>query len=305
MKIFTDAAEQRVQADHLFRAFLWSLLNSFCFSLMFATVKGMGEHVPLSMQIFFRGWVNVAFVSLFLLYRRVSIRTSYWGLILIRSISGLMALVCFFTATRHIPVSMVATLALLNPIYVLVVSRLLARELVSRETLFWMGLSIFGLFLAINPDFSHVSSVVPFWVLGVMFCSGVFLGIALTAVRAATATVKPEVLMFYFLVVITLFSAPIAWIDYQPISDPEVWAGLFGIGIFATLGQLGLTMAYTYAPAPICSVMSLMGNAFTILWGLLFFKEILTVQQGVGLLVLFLAIGTISLRGKGKKLTNS
>ena len=71
------------------------------------------------------------------------------------------------------------------------------------------------------------------------------------------------------------------------------WLCLLMAGIFASLGQFGITNAYKFAPAKEISVFDYTQVIFAALWGILFLGEVPTFLSIIGYVII---IGTALVR---------
>ena len=103
-------------------------------------------------------------------------------------------------------------------------------------------------------------------------------------------------IVFYFAVLATLISAIASTVvGWTPI-QPQMLPYLFGIGLFAMIGQLSMTHAYKVGRKFMVSALGYLVVVLSMLYGVIFFDEVLPVMAMVGI-VLVIASGILA----GKK----
>jgi S-adenosylmethionine uptake transporter len=168
-------------------------------------------------------------------------------------------------------------------LFVAFFSRMFLKERLPRGGLFFAILALLGLTwvvgLKVGEGFTLGVPVIP--VLVAIF--GAFAaGIAYTAVRAASSQYSSHTIVFWFSMVMTALSLP------QLLASGEAfrweWAPLLlSVGGLATAGQVCMTQAYRFAPAPMVSVLNLLNAPGVALLGYFFFGEVLLPGQWVGI----------------------
>lgn len=123
------------------------------------------------------------------------------------------------------------------------IGRIWLREQVTRQTWLAIFIGFIGVFVFLNPVQMTLSPVI-----GVAFCAAVLAAFTKTLIRQMSGTESTSKIVFYFASISTVLSAiPLIWL-WQSIAQ-EHWLGLAAIGVFATAGQLGMTKAFSLAPA--------------------------------------------------------
>ena len=93
------------------------VVASFFFSLMSLLVKLAGQRIPVAEVVLTRALVAVALTRLHLRRRGVSPWGERRGLLLLRGLLGLGALLCFFYSVVHLPLADATVLQYTNPIF--------------------------------------------------------------------------------------------------------------------------------------------------------------------------------------------
>src|SRR5699024_7368932 len=100
----------------------------------------------------------------------------------------------------------------------------------------------------IQPDFSV--ELLPYiaGVFGAVFAAGAY-----TLLRVLGNKEKHYTVVFYFSFFTTVVLTPFFILFYEPMSWQQ-WLYLILAGVFATVGQFGVTLAYKFAPAKEISI---------------------------------------------------
>ena len=98
-------------------------------------------------------------------------------------------------------------------------------------------------------------------------------GIAYTLLRYLKDRESPDTIIFYFSLISVVFTAPFALAEY--VQPTFIQLGLLlATGVFASVGQFGITYAYKYAKATEVSIYNYSAIVFGIILGFIFFGEI-------------------------------
>lgn len=280
-------------------------------------VKRLGSVLPDFELVFFRSILNLLFVLAIMLLRRENLFPDSLNpmrsgraqalrlhlLLFFRGIVGFGGVSCLFYSIHHLPLPMAMMLGWCSPLFVMLFSRLFLGERLAQIALVAVGLAFVGLFLLLNPQlFERASSVqtIPLTAVLIGISGAAMSGAAYVAVRAATVQVGANLIVVYFMVVSTLISAPLAAIDFKPLTGTAPVAVLI-IGLAAAFGQVTMTHGYRYAPASQVSTMSLLNAAFSAFFGWWLFNERLSSVQWLGMVILGMGVASLTWGDKGRK----
>src|SRR5699024_6817715 len=130
-----------------------------------------------------------------------------------------------------------------------------------------MIVAIFGMLFVVKPEFS--SSMIPS--IGGLF-SGIFAASAYTCVRALSNRQALYTFVFYFSFFSIIVLITFTMFTFEPMSTMQV-IYLIGAGLAAAAGQIGITLAYSFAPAKDISIFTYASIIFTALFGFILFGE--------------------------------
>jgi len=220
------------------------LTSAALFAAMGAGVKLAARELPNAMVVFFRNAVGLAVLLPLLLRKGLQgLHTRDVPGHIVRGLSGLASMYCFFYAIAHLRLADAVLLNQSVPLFIPLVGSLWLGERFPARLWGVIGLGFAGLLLILKPGtglFTPVSLV------GV--ASAVLAAVAQVGIRRLTRTEPVTRIVFYFGLIgsaVSAVPAALAWRD----PSPALWGVLLTMGVFATAGQLALTRAYGHAPA--------------------------------------------------------
>lgn len=175
------------------------------------------------------------------------------------------------------------TLMKLNPFWTILLSLIFLHEKVRKYQISAMIIAILGMLLIVKPEFS--SSVIPS-IAGLF--SGIFAASAYTCVRALSTREKPYTIVFYFSLFSVVVLIPFSIFTFEPMTTVQVLY-LLGAGLSAAVGQIGITLAYSFAPAKDISIFTYASIIFTALFGFILFGETPDMLATLGYVVIISA----------------
>jgi len=207
-------------------------------------VKIAAVSLPNQMVVFFRNAVGLAALGP-LIWRigAKGLRTKTFSLHLLRGLAGLSAMYCFFFAISRLHLADAVVLNYTIPLFIPVIAWLWIKEPIPRHLWICLLVGFVGVIFVAKPGLG-VFDPAAFAALG----AGILAGWAQVAVRRLTRTEPTVRIVFYFALIGTAVSfVPALWVWKNP--TPGLWGLLIMIGVLATVAQLFLTKAFSYAPA--------------------------------------------------------
>jgi len=230
------------------RGALYVALSSLLFAAMGVCIRTAGHHLPNEMVVFFRNASGLVTLAPWLVRHGLrrgarDLATTSFPIHLVRGLSGLAAMYCFFYALARLPLAVAMLLNYTMPLFIALVAWVWLREMVTPALAGAALIGFAGLLLILQPT-AH--AIEPAAVIGLF--SGLLAAVAMVAIRRLTRSEPTTRIVFYFGLIATTVSAmPLAWCWQTP--PPALWLPLLASGVLATGGQLFLTRAYAYAPA--------------------------------------------------------
>ena len=276
------------------------LLASLSFSLMGLCVKlGSTDFSPAEL-VFYRSLFGLIPLMLIAVRQRQSLTSPHWKLHLLRSTVGLTSLWLYFYALTRLPLATAVTLNYTSPLFLALLLVLFSRQNLRRSLIFTLIIGFAGVLLVLRP---HMDAREGFAAL-VGLLSGFGAGLAYFLLRTLGREGEPEwrtVLYFTGLSTIVLG----AWLPFsREPSVSHLTPGHLGIllmlGFSATAGQLCMTRAYRMGSALLVANFAYSTIVFSSIFGILFFREWLSVWGWAGVaLVIVAGIGASRLTRTG------
>lgn len=264
---------------------LWMVVASLLFACMGVCVKLGAARFSAGELVFYRGFVAMVLLLVFVGWRRLSLvtpcgRDHFW-----RGLSGFVSLVAYFYAISLIPLATAVTLNYTSPLFLALLLSLWQRERIGAGLAGALLTGFAGVVLVLQPTLDRAQ-----WFAGLLaLSSGVTSSIAYWNVRRLGQLGEPEWrTVFYF----SLFSAVggLPWVAAGgPLHAIDLAGGLLllGVGGFGAAAQWCMTAAYKRGKTLTSASLAYTTVAFSSLFGFLLWDEVLPVVAwtGVALIV--------------------
>lgn len=249
------------------KGILYMIISALAFTFMGVAVRMSGD-IPVFEKVFFRNFVSF-FVALYIIWKSGG---SLFGkkknrfLLNVRSFLGLSGVILNFYAIGRLPLADSNMLNKLSPFFVTLFAFWFLKEKLNKAQIVALVGAFISSMLVIKPEFSM--SMLP----GLAgFLSAISAGAAYTIIRAISKEEEPSTIVFYFSFISVTFMFPLMLMNYvKPDFIQLLW--LLSTGVFASIGQFMVTMAYKYAPAGEVSVYNYSSIVFStvvayFIWG--------------------------------------
>ncbi|MBU5590572.1 DMT family transporter [Clostridium sp. MSJ-4] len=255
--------------DKKTKSVVFIILSSFSFAVMGAFVKGAGQ-LPSIEKSLFRNLIS-CIVAFILIIRH---KSSFFGkkenqkYLLGRSLLGTLGIVASFYAIDHMVLSDASMLNKLSPFFVTIFAVIFLKEKINSIQVFALIGAFIGSLFIIKPAFNI--DIIPA-LIGVS--SAIFAGAAYTLVRFLGNKEEYYTIVFYFSLVSIITTLPFVIIKFEPFTFNQ-FLYLIGTGVFASIAQFSLTIAYKYAPASEVSIYDYVNIIFSAIIGQVIFNEL-------------------------------
>ena len=259
---------------------LWMLLGAAFFATMGVCVKYGSAHFNSAELVFYRGLVGFVFMAAVARQQKVPLRTQYLGMHAWRSVVGVSSLSAWFYAIAKLPLATAMTLNYMSSVWI-------AAFIVGGSLINWnpkhgkAPLTQGPLALAVMAGFAGVVMVlrptmsqdqIYAGLVGLM--SGFCAAFAYMQVTALGRVGEPEARTVFYFAIGTII-AGLVGMTFMGISEwrweSAVW--LVPVGVFASLGQLCLTRAYSHGATLVVASLQYSGIVFAALYSLLLFGD--------------------------------
>ena len=260
------------------------ILSAFGFAVMSAFIKLSGD-LPNIQKVFFRNLVS-AIIALFLIIKH---KGSFTGkkenrkILIYRSLFGTIGIIFNYYAIDNLVLSDANMLNKISPFLVAVFCALILKEKINLKQILAIIVAFIGALFIVKPSFDI--RVVPY-IIG--FLSAVFAALAYTCVRMLGNKEEYYTIVFFFSTFSLVTVLPMFIYVYEPMTTMQ-FVYLILAGIFASLGQFGVTLAYKYAPAKEISIFDYSNIIFSAILSIFLFGVYPDKLSVVGYFIIFAA----------------
>lgn len=226
------------------------LFSSLMFATMGVCVKFASSHFSSTELVFYRGALGIVFMAVYARVSNTSLRTRYPAMHAWRSVIGVVSLSAWFYAIAHLPLATAMTLNYMSGVWIaafLVGGALMlgkpGRKGPSQGPLVLAILASFaGVIMLLRPAIDQNQSFAGL----VGLLSGLGAAFAYMQVIAISRLGEPEIRTVFYFAVGTAVTGALG-MALTGVSDWNWQQALWlpPIGILASLGQLGMTRAYS------------------------------------------------------------
>ncbi|AYJ48358.1 DMT family transporter [Rhodococcus sp. P1Y] len=215
-----------------------------CVSLVGALAKQSGTYTSTGVILLFQNAIGLLFVvPIALRSGTSSVKTSRIGLHVLRAAMGTACWYSLFFAITQIPFANATLLTYSAPLWMPLIAWAVSRQRIAGSTWIGAGVGFVGVVLVLGPQ-SHGFGLGS----SAALAGALFLAVAMMSVRWLGATEPTIRVLFYYFLLSTVISIPIAVVDWQPI-PAAAWVWLTALGCVQLASQALIVVAYRYAPA--------------------------------------------------------
>lgn len=264
------------------KGIIFIIMSAFGFAMMSAFIKLSGD-LPSFQKTFFRNSISVI-VALTLIVKN---KGSFFGkkdnqkLLILRSTFGTIGILLNYYAIDRLVLSDANMLNKLSPFFVIIFSAIFLKEKIKPNQFFALAVAFLGALFIIKPSFSFEMIPALAGTLG-----GISAAAAYTCVRSLGGKEKPDTIVFYFSLFSSIVTLPLMIISYKLMSIIQ-FTYLILAGIFASLGQFGITFAYKFAPGKEISIFDYTNIIFSAIISLCLFGVLPDYLSVIGYLIIF------------------
>ena len=216
----------------------------FCVAMVGTLAKVAGQYTSTGVLLLFQNAICLVFIiPVAVRGGWASLRTGRAGLHLVRAAAGTACWYALFFAITRIPLANATLLTYSAPLWMPLIAWAVTRQPVAGRTWLGAGIGFVGVLLVLQPQnrtfgLGEISAL----------AGALMLAIAMMSVRWLGATEPITRVLFYYFLLSTVLSIPIAAIDRASIPAPA-WGWLLGLGVAQLLSQALIVLAYRYASA--------------------------------------------------------
>jgi len=225
-----------------------------------------------------------------------SIKLIDW-FVFLRAILGLIAFVCFVYSIRQMSLSVWTAVQFTNPLMLALFASLILGERLPLLRCVAIVAGFIGVVVIADPH--GPVQLVPLMVL-LFGCASAALSDIV--VKKLSLKYSSNAIVLSFFAIASIVLAPFALVTWT-VPTLTQWVLLFAVAILGLSTQLCLTRAFVLAPASIVAPFSYTSIVWSMFFGAMFFEEIPTTRETLGILFILLdgVLAYLSIFGKGMK----
>lgn len=264
------------------KGILLLLSAAFGFAMMSTFVKLSGD-LPAVQKTMFRNIVSAFIAFGFVLYNKERFfgKKEHQKYLILRSSLGTLGMVLYFYSIDHLVLSDADMLNKLSPFLLIIFSALFLNEKARKFQVVAIIIAFLGTLLIIKPQFSV--ETIPYMA---GLSSAIFAALAYTVLRFLGDKEEYYTIVFYFSFFSTVVLLPFVVLFYEPMSLQQTLYLLLA-GVFATVGQFGITLAYKFAPAKEISIFFYTNILFSAVISILVFNQVPDALSFLGYAIIF------------------
>jgi len=251
-------------------------------SCMHGMVRYLGGELHPFVIAFYRNLFG--FIAILPLVYRVglpAIRLHNPRIMVLRSVSGIIAMLTWFYSLSKVPTAEATALSFTAAIFTALVAYILLKEKMKAHR--WTAIvgGLIGVIIVLQPDTENYN---PYMLLVLVSC--MFWGLSVTLVKILTRTESVTSIVAWMSILLTVMSLPPALLFWQWLSV-EQFLLLCAMGVMATLGHLAMTKALSLADTTAVMSIDFMRMIWAALIGFYFFADPLEIYTWIGASIIF------------------
>ena len=273
---------KKITLSNRTKGVLFIIISAFGFAMMSAFVKLSGD-LPSFQKTFFRNITSCIIAFILIIINKESFfgKLENQKTLILRSIFGTLGIVFNFYAIDKLVLSDANMLNKLSPFFVIIFSAIVLKEKINTKQALAIIVAFIGALFIIKPQFNF--DIVPS-LIGVL--GAICAAAAYTCLRALGGKEKYYTIVFYFSFFSTIAILPFMLIVYKEMSMLQ-FVYLILAGIFASIGQFGVTIAYKYAKAKEISIFDYSNIIFSAIISIVLFNVIPDYLSVIGYIIIF------------------
>jgi len=210
-----------------------------------------------------------------------SLQTKNLPLHLLRGVSGILAMVLWFTALARVEIATATALSFSAAIFGTIAAVLILHERVRARRIAAIVAGFIGVMIVLRPagDSFNPSALL-------VLVSSLFWGFNLVIVKTLSNTERSASIVAWSGITLTVLSLPLFIMFGKIPSGSELMLLVF-VGVLGTLGHLCMTTALSMADATAVMSLDFLRLLWTVIIGIVFFAEYVDAMTLLGAVVIF------------------
>jgi drug/metabolite transporter (DMT)-like permease len=264
------------------KGLLYMFLATIVLACMHGMVRFLGEELHPFVIAFYRNLFGfIAILPLAFKVGLPALRCHNPRIMVLRSVSGIIAMLTWFYSLSKIPTAEATALSFTAAIFTALVAYFLLGEKMKSHRWIAIGGGFIGVIIVLQPDTENYD---PHMLLVLVSC--MFWGLSVTLVKILTRTDSVTSIVAWMSILLTVMSLPPALFYWQWL-DLDQFLLLCAMGVLATLGHLAMTQALSLADTTAVMSIDFMRLLWAALIGTYFFSDPLEISTWVGAIIIF------------------
>lgn len=243
------------------------IFSAIAFSLMGSVVKYLSTF-NVYQVVFFRALGTLFFTIPLVLKAKVPFFGTHKKWLIIRGITGVVSLTCFFKSLNYLSIGTAVSLRYTAPIFAAIFALIFLKEKIKPVQWLLFFIAFLGV-LIIKGFGADVELIGLFFVI----FSAIFLGIIFVVIRKIGNTEHPLVIINYFMLMAFLFGG-LMCLKYWEQPTLIEWILFISTGVFGYFGQLYMTKALQAEETNLVAPIKYLEVIFTIIIGMFWFGDV-------------------------------
>ena len=262
------------------KAILYMIFSAIAFSLMGSVVKYLSTF-NVYQVVFFRSVGTLLFtIPLGLKLKKVSFFGTNKKWLIIRGITGVISLTCFFQSLNYLSIGTAVSLRYTAPIFAAIFALFFLKEKIKPIKWFLFLTAFLGVVI-IKGFGADIELIGLFFVI----TSAIFLGIIFVVIRKIGNSEHPLVIINYFMIMAFVFGGFMCFKYWEQPTLIE-WILFISTGVFGYFGQLYMTKALQAEETNLVAPIKYLEVIFTIIIGTFWFGDIYNSWTLLGILLI-------------------
>jgi drug/metabolite transporter (DMT)-like permease len=266
------------------------VLADFCFAAATVFVKyaSTGTQIPAIEVSFARFFVGFFIAGFAMLKTGQSFRPVKTNLVIWRAILNTIALIFFFLSVKHTSITNANMLNMTYPVFIFLFAPFMVKEKISRMKIFYLCLTMLGIYLVIHPDFHNIN--IGDWY-GLL--SGISGAVAIITLRMAREYDTTALIIFYLMAIGMVLNG-IILIPFFVIPNQAELLTMLASAVLGVAGQVLLTSGYRHVETSKGSLISSSRIIFAVIFGITLFAEVISFKWMIGCLLILTSLAGVS-----------
>ena len=275
---FALAKRRAGRLDPLMQGLLWMVSAGMVFALLNACLRATSLHLNVYQVQFVRYFMGMLVMLPLVLRAGIAayIPHNVAGQFY-RGAVHTVGLMLWFTALPRIGLADMTAIGFTGPIFIMLGAWLFFKEAMHWERWLAAGIGFAGVLVVVAPKLTGQGGIYNL----VMLASAPMFAASFLLTKALTRTDRPEVIVFWQSITVSIFSLPMAVLHWQQPSAAQ-WAVLALTGVLGSLGHYCITRSFQIADISATQSVKFMDLVWSACIGYLMFSDVPTQTTLVG-----------------------